>query len=375
MGSKTIAINNSKPLDPIAALDPELVPRAARPAAQILGIQSDTAFTETAKGLAGRHLSSIADLSVQEMAAIMELSHAVKNHPEDFRHALDARQMVMFFEKASLRTRLTFETAINTLGGNAIFVDQTQSPLGERESLSDMAHNLERWMNLVVLRTYSHDTITEMAACSRVPIINALSDLEHPCQAIADFFTLEERFGSAEGVRFAYVGDGNNVCHSLMLAAAQLGAHCTVATPKGFSPKLEIIHKAIEIAETTGGSITLTTDPVKAVTGADAVYTDVCTSMGFEHEATKRAPIFKPYQVNEELMAHAQPHAIFMHCLPAHRNAEVTDAVLDGPQSVVFDQAENRMHAQKAIILMLLGGAKRISNSRSRGGLQAPRKR
>jgi ornithine carbamoyltransferase len=375
MGSKTVSINNSKPLDPIAALDPELAGKPVRLAVQTLGIQSDTAFSEAAKGLAGRHLSSIADLSVQEMAAIMELSHAVKNHPEDFRHALDARQMVMFFEKASLRTRLTFETAINTLGGNAIFVDQTQSPLGERESLADMAHNLERWMNLVVLRTYSHDTITEMAASSRVPIINALSDLEHPCQAIADFFTIEERFGSAEGIRFAYVGDGNNVCHSLILTAAQLGAHCTVATPKGFSPKLEIIHKAIEIAETTGGSITLTTDPVKAVTGADAVYTDVCTSMGFEHEATKRAPIFKPYQVNEELMAHAQPHAIFMHCLPAHRNAEVTDAVLDGPQSVVFDQAENRMHAQKAIILMLLGGAKRISNSRSRGGLQAPRKR
>jgi ornithine carbamoyltransferase len=375
MGSKTISINNSKPLDPIAALDPELAGKPVRLAPQTLGIQSDTAFTEAAKGLAGRHLSSISDLSVQEMAAIMDLAHAVKNHPEDFRHALDARQMVMFFEKASLRTRLTFETAINTLGGNAIFVDQTQSPLGERESLADMAHNLERWMNLVVLRTYSHDTITEMAACSRVPIINALSDLEHPCQAIADFFTIEERFGSAEGIRFAYVGDGNNVCHSLMLAAAQLGAHCTVAAPKGFTPKLEIIHKAIEIAESTGGSITLTTDPIKAVTGADAVYTDVCTSMGFEHEATKRAPIFKPYQVNEELMAHAQPHAIFMHCLPAHRNAEVTDAVLDGPQSVVFDQAENRMHAQKAIILMLLGGAKRISNSRARGGLQAPRKR
>jgi ornithine carbamoyltransferase len=374
MGSKTISITNSKPLDPIAALDPELAGKPVRLAVQTLGIQSDTAFTEAAKGLAGRHLSSISDLSVQEMAAIMDLAHAVKNHPEDFRHALDARQMVMFFEKASLRTRLTFETAINTLGGNAIFVDQTQSPLGERESLADMAHNLERWMNLVVLRTYSHDTITEMAASSRVPIINALSDLEHPCQAIADFFTIEERFGSAEGIRFAYVGDGNNVCHSLILAAAQLGTHCTVATPKGFSPKLEIIHKAIEIAESTGGSITLTTDPIKAVTGADAVYTDVCTSMGFEHEATKRAPIFKPYQVNEELMAHAQPHAIFMHCLPAHRNAEVTDAVLDGPQSVVFDQAENRMHAQKAIILMLLGGAKRISNSRSRG-LQAPRKR
>ncbi len=201
-------------------------------------------------------------------------------------------------------------------------------------------------------------------------MINALSDWEHPCQAIADFFTIEERFGSAQGLRFAYIGDGNNVCHSLVLTAAQLGAHCTVASPKNYAPKLDIIHKAIEICETTGGTITLTQDPIKAATGADAIYTDVCTSMGFEHEATKRAPIFKPYQVNEALMAHAQPHAVFMHCLPAHRNAEVTDAVLDGPQSIVFDQAENRMHVQKALLLMLLGGAKRIPNHRSRG-LQA----
>jgi ornithine carbamoyltransferase len=237
-----------------------------------------------------------------------------------------------------------------------------------------MAKNLERWMDVIVLRTYSHDTIVEMAAVSRVPVINALSDWEHPCQAIADFFTLEERFGTAQGLRFTYIGDGNNVCHSLVLTAAQLGAHCTIAHPKGYGPKLDIIDKALEICELTGGSITLMQDPIKAVTGADAVYTDVCTSMGFEHEATKRAPIFKPYQVNEVLMSHAQPNAVFMHCLPAHRNAEVTDAVLDGPQSVVFDQAENRMHAQKALLLMLLGGAKRIPNHRNRG-LQAPRKR
>jgi ornithine carbamoyltransferase len=363
MGSKTVLFN-AKPGDATA--------EHTRGAGS-LGIQSDVAFNEAAKRLAGRDLCSIADLTVGEMAAIMELSHAIKAQPQEFRHALDAKQMVMFFEKASLRTRLTFEAGINTLGGSAIFVDQTQSPLGERESLADMARNLERWMSIIVLRTYAHETITEMAACSKVPVINALSDLEHPCQAIADFMTLEERFGSAEGIHFAYVGDGNNVCHSLMLAAAQLGAHCYVATPKAFVPKLDIIHKAIEISEQTGGSITLLNDPVKAVTGADAVYTDVCTSMGFEHEATKRAPIFKPYQVNEALMAHAQPHAVFMHCLPAHRNAEVTDAVLDGPQSVVFDQAENRLHAQKAILLTLLGGAKRTPNSRDRG-LQARRR-
>ena len=348
-------------------------PVTEAPRLQALGIQSDTAFNEAAKRLNGRDLCSIADLAVGEMAAIMELAHAVKAHPELFRHALDARQMVMFFEKASLRTRLTFEAGINTLGGNAVFVDQTQSPLGERESLPDMAHNVERWMQVIVLRTYSHETILEMAASSRVPVINALSDLEHPCQAIADFLTIEERFGSAQGVHFAYVGDGNNVCHSLMLTAAQLGAHCHIATPRGFIPKLEIIHKTIEIAEQTGGSLTLHTDPIKAVEGAHAVYTDVCTSMGFEHEAARRAPIFKPYQVNEALMAHAHADAIFMHCLPAHRNAEVTDAVLDGPQSAVFDQAENRLHAQKAILLMLLGGAKRIPGNRPKG-LQSPRR-
>jgi ornithine carbamoyltransferase len=325
-----------------------------------LGIQSDTAFTETAKGLSGRDLVSIADLSVQEMAAIMELAHAVKATPEDFRHALDAKQMVLIFEKASLRTRLTFETAMNTSGGNAMFYDQTKEPLGERESIPDVARNLERWMHVIVLRTYSHETILELAANSRVPVINALSDLEHPCQAIADFMTLEERFGSIEGLKFTYVGDGNNVCHSLMLAGALLGVHVTVATPKNFAPKLEIVHKAIEIAEQTGATLTLTNDPIKAATGADAVYTDVCTSMGQEHEAARRAPIFKPFQVNEQLMALAQESAVFMHCLPAHRGAEVTDAVLDGPQSVVFDQAENRMHAQKAITLMLLGGAKRL---------------
>lgn len=338
-------------------------------------IQSDTTFNETAKGLAGRDLCSIADLSVPEMASLMELAHAVKAQPDDFRNALDAKQMVLIFEKDSLRTRLTFETAMNTLGGNALFIDQTSSPLGERESIPDVARNLERWMNIIVLRTYAHDTITEMAANAKVPVINALSDLEHPCQAIADFMTLEERFGSLEGLKFTYVGDGNNVCHSLMLTAALLGVHCTVATPKGFEPKLSIVHKAIEIAESTGGSLTLTHDAVKASMGADAIYTDVCTSMGQEHEAARRAPIFKPYQVNEALMSNAQDSAVFMHCLPAHRGAEVTDTVLDGPQSVVFDQAENRMHAQKAITLMLLGGAKRIPSNRNRSGLQSRIKR
>lgn len=311
--------------------------------------------------LAGRDLCSVADLTTTELAGILSLAHDVKGNPSSYRWALDAKQMVMFFEKQSLRTRLTFQTAMNTLGGSALFVDQTQSPLGERESLADIARNVERWVQIIVLRTYAHETITEMAQYASVPVINALSDLEHPCQAIADFMTLEERFGNLKGLHFAYVGDGNNVCHSLMLTAALMGAHCTVGTPKNYAPKADVVAQARAIANVTGSNVTLVNDPVTAVSGAHAVYTDICTSMGFEHEATKRAPIFKPYQVNETLMAQAAPSAVFMHCLPAHRNAEVTDAVLDGPQSVVFDQAENRMHAQKALLLMLLGRGKKLS--------------
>ncbi len=321
------------------------------------------------ESLAGRDLCSAADLTPGELAAILQLAHDVKLNPANYRWALDARQMVMFFEKASLRTRLTFETAINTLGGSAVFVDQTQSPLGERESLADIARNVERWVSVIVLRTYAHETITEMAQYASVPVVNALSDLEHPCQAIADFMTLEERFGNLRGFNFTYVGDGNNVCHSLMLIAALLGAHCTVGTPRNYAPKADIVAQARAIANTTGSHITLVNDPIAAVSGADAVYTDVCTSMGFEHEATKRAPIFKPYQVNETLLSYAAPTAVFMHCLPAHRNAEVTDAVLDGPQSVVFGQAENRMHAQKALLLMLLGKGGAHPGARNGGGL------
>jgi len=312
-----------------------------------------------AEALAGRDYCSVADFSTAEIAAVMELAHAVKARPQDYRWALDAKQMVMFFEKASLRTRLTFEAAMNTLGGSAMFVDHTQSPIGERESVADTARNVERWVSAIVLRTYAHETITEMAEIAACPVINALSDLEHPCQAMADFMTVEERFGSAKGLKFTYVGDGNNVCHSLMLMGAQLGAHCTVGSPKNYGPKADIVARARAIANQTGGSIELVNDPIAAVTGADAIYTDVCTSMGFEHEAMKRAPIFKPFQVNEQLMSHAASHAVFMHCLPAHRNAEVTDAVMDGPQSMIFEQAENRMHAQKALLLMLLGAGRK----------------
>jgi ornithine carbamoyltransferase len=321
-----------------------------------ISVHEDSDILGAAARMHGEDLCSISDLSSAEVRAVLKLGHEVKRNPHQYRHALDAKQMVMMFEKASLRTRLSFEAGINTLGGNAIFVDQTNSPLGEREAIADVARNVERWVDVMVLRTYAHDTITEMAANAKVPVINALSDFEHPCQALADFMTLEEHFGTAAGLNFTYVGDGNNVCHSLMLTGAQMGANVTVATPRGYSPDIEIVTKAREIAEANGCEVRLLQDPHAAAEGADAIYTDVCVSMGMEHESTKRAPIFRPFQVNETLMAKAKENAVFMHCLPARRNAEVTDAVLDGPQSIVFDQAENRMHTQKALLLLLLGG-------------------
>ncbi len=322
----------------------------------VVPVQRDPDILAAATRLAGEDMCSIADLSSSEVRAILKLAHDVKRNPREYRHALDAKQMVLMFEKASLRTRLSFEAGINTMGGNAMFVDQTNSPLGERESIADVARNVERWVDIIILRTYAHDTITEMAANARVPVVNALSDFEHPCQALADFMTLQERFGTASGLNFTYVGDGNNVCHSLMLTGAQLGANVTVATPRGYSPDIEIVTIAREMAEANGCELRLTQDPQAAAEGADAVYTDVCVSMGFEHESMKRAPIFRPFQVNEALMQKAQPHAVFMHCLPARRNEEVTDAVIDSPQSIVFDQAENRLHVQKALLLLLLGG-------------------
>jgi len=317
------------------------------------------------KPRAHRDLVSIQDLTPGEVTALFQLTAEVKKRPEEFRDALAGKQVVMFFEKPSLRTRLTFEAGVNSLGGHAIFVDQTQSRLGERESLSDIGHNLERWIDCVVLRTFEHATVTGIAEHASIPVINALSDLEHPCQALADFFTLNETFDDLSKVTLAYVGDGNNMAHSLMLAAATVGAKIRIATPKGYEPLAEVAKAAKKAVAETGGKIMVTNDPIAAVTGADAVYTDVWASMGQEKEAAERAKIFEEFQVNEELMSHAAENAIFMHCLPAHRGSEVTHAVIDSPQSVVFEQAENRLHIQKAILLMLLGGGLRRYRPRS----------
>ena len=307
----------------------------------------------------GRDLVSIRDLSPIEVESLFHLASLIKARPEDFRTALAGKHVVMFFEKPSLRTRLTFEAGIAGLGGSVSFVDQRHERLDARETLSDIAHNLERWVSAIVLRTFAHETVEGMAEHACVPVINALSEVEHPCQALADYFTLQEKFGNLKKICLAYVGDGNNVMHSLLLSAALLGSKIRVATPQGYGPNPEILAEAGEIAKLTGARIELMKDPYRAVRGADAVYTDAWTSMGHEPEAEERARIFPPYQVNPELMATAAPHAVFMHCLPAHRNEEVTDAVLDSVQSIVFDQAENRMHIQKAILMMLVGGKAR----------------
>lgn len=305
-------------------------------------------------------LISTRDLGPVGVDAILHLAAVMKERPEEFRRALIGRQMVMFFEKPSLRTRLTFESGMMSLGGSAMFVDQRHERLDARETLSDVAHNLERWVDVIVLRTFSQQTIDGMAEHARVPVINALSDLEHPCQALADYFTLQERFGDVRDRCLAYVGDGNNVAHSLLLTCACLGSAIRVATPRGYEPNAEIVAVAQEIARETGAVIELLNDPHEAVVGADAIYTDAWASMGQESEADSRARIFPPYQVNSTLMAEAAPHAVFMHCLPAHRGQEVTDAVIDSPQSLVFEQAENRLHVQKAILYLLLGGGDRL---------------
>jgi len=305
-------------------------------------------------------LVSTRDLGPQGVEAVLHLAELMKSRPSVFQRSLAGRQMVMFFEKPSLRTRLTFESGMTSLGGTAMFVDQSHGRLDARETLSDIAHNLERWVDVIVLRTFAHETIDQMARYASVPVINALSDMEHPCQALADYFTLQERFGDLKNICLAYVGDGNNMAHSLLLTCACVGSSIRIATPKGYEANAKIVAEARKIAKLTGAQIELLTDPRAAVAGVDAVYTDAWASMGQEGEAELRAGIFPPYQVNAKLMAEAAPHAVFMHCLPAHRGEEVTDEVMDSEQSVIFEQAENRLHVQKSILYLLLGGGVRL---------------
>jgi len=295
-----------------------------------------------------------AEWGAAHVQELFRLTADVKATPERYKSALAGRFLAMIFEKPSLRTRVTFEVGIASMGGTAVFLDHAEAHLGERESVPDVGRSLSRWVQGIVARVFSQEALETLAAFATVPVINALSDVYHPCQTLCDFFTLEERFGSARGLRLAYVGDGNNVCHSLMIAGARVGAHVRIASPAGYDVDAEILASARRDAAATQGSIELFRAPEEAVTGAQAVYTDVWASMGQESEAEARAAVFAPYQVNARLMSQAAPDAVFLHCLPAHRGSEVTDEVMESPRSIVFDQAENRLHVQKAILLMLL---------------------
>ena len=324
-----------------------------------------TAQTALAAGLPVRSAAfqqsdmiSIADLSPVEIREIFAMTRMIKSRPTMFSAALAGKQFVLMFEKPSLRTRVTFEVGIRKLGGDALFMEHPGG-IEARERIADVAHNLERWVDGIVLRTFKHSTVTDMAQYASVPVVNGLTELEHPCQALADYFTLQEHFGDVSNLKLAFVGDGNNVAHSLMLTAAALGSRFSLATPAGYEPSKAIVKAAQKMAQRTGAIIEITHDVRAAVAGADAVYTDVWASMGQESEAAARDKIFRAYQVNRELMSLAGPKAVFMHCLPAHRGDEVTDDVLDSTASVVFDEAENRMHVQNAILVLLFNGAAR----------------
>ncbi len=291
-----------------------------------------------------------AEWSPPDARDLLERTSDIKARSARYANTLRGKHIALIFEKPSLRTRVTFEVGIQSMGGNVVFLDHTQARLGERESIPDVARNLERWVQGIVARVYQQHVLDEMAASISIPVVNALSDRFHPCQALADFFTLEEKFGSLKGFKLAYVGDGNNVCHSLIYLAARLGVHLRIATPLNYAPAEDVLADGRLWAKQTKARIDLFTDPREAVQNARAVYTDAWTSMGFEAEEKIRYAIFKPYQVNRKLMGHAAKGAVFMHCLPAHRGAEVTDEILDGPTSIVLGQSENRMYVQKAIL-------------------------
>ncbi|MEM7515904.1 MAG: ornithine carbamoyltransferase [Planctomycetota bacterium] len=311
--------------------------------------------------IAPLHLSdlvSLGDLSPAELRRVIDVALEIKKNPLEYSNLLQGKRLSMVFEKESLRTRFTFDIGMQDLGGSATFLDLSNSPrMGARESVRDMAKNLERWTHGIVARTYRHRTVVELADAASVPVVNGLTDLLHPCQALADTMTLLEHWGDVAGRKLAFIGDGNNTCHSLMTAACKLGIHMVVCCPEGYEPDAEIERAAIGAANETGGSYSLVNDPREAAAGANAIYTDVWASMGQEDETEERAAIFSDYAVDAELME-LTDGGLFMHCLPAHRGHEVARSVIDGPNSIVFDIAENRLHAQKAVLALLLAPEK-----------------
>jgi ornithine carbamoyltransferase len=297
---------------------------------------------------------SIRDFSPEDIRQVLTLAADIKAHPGAYTEALKGKTLAMIFEKPSLRTRVSFDVGIHQLGGFSLYLSPAEINLGKRESIPDVARNLERMVQGIMIRTFAHRIVEEMADNAHVPIINGLTDYSHPCQAMADYLTVQEAKGRLEGIKLAFVGDGNNVAHSLMFAGAQLGVTVAVVTPKGYEPAADAVAWAQERGRQTGGACVVTDDPAEGVRDADVIYTDVWASMGQEAEAEARKQIFLPYQVTQALFAKAKPDAIFMHCLPAHRGEEVSADVIDSPHSVVFQEAENRLHAQKAIMLSLM---------------------
>jgi ornithine carbamoyltransferase len=320
---------------------------------------STTRFFE-AGPVAGKKLS-VADLiSIQYLTApdlylVFDAAKAIKQTPSEYARALAGKTLALVFEKPSLRTRVTFDVGMTSMGGNVVFLDHSTAKLGERESIRDVAKNLERWVHGIVARTYKNKSVVELAEHASIPVINGLTDLLHPCQALTDYFTIVEKFGRVKQLKLAYVGDGNNTCHSLIDGAAKLGVELWIATPEGFEPNHRIVSEAAKAAKESGARIEILNDPTQAVKDASVVYTDVWASMGQEAETEDRAGVFADYRVDSNLMLHARKDAVFMHCLPAHRGYEVAPSVIDSPQSIVYDQAENRLHVQKAVLYLLMG--------------------
>jgi ornithine carbamoyltransferase len=303
-----------------------------------------------------KDLVAIGDVTKEDIYKILykavDLKAELKFEPR--LNYLNGKTLALIFEKPSLRTRVTFEVAMRQLGGSAIYLSQADIGLGKRESIADIARNLSRWVNIISARTFAHQSVLDLAKYSSIPVINALSDLEHPCQALADFLTIYDKNGKIEDTTLAWIGDGNNVCQSLMLGAALLGVNMKIATPKGYEPNFEITKKAMSLAQQTNSRISLSNNPVEAVTDSEFIYTDTWTSMGQEIEAEKRKAAFSKFQVNKKLLENAPHIHYIMHCLPAHRGEEITDEVLDAPNSIILDQAENRMHVQRAILALLV---------------------
>jgi ornithine carbamoyltransferase len=301
-----------------------------------------------------RDFLSIADWSSKELLQILDLSKKMKANPKKFAKSLEGKSVALVFEKQSLRTHVTFEIGLKQLGANTVYLTNADISLGKRESNYDVAKNLERWVDAIVIRTFAHKNVEDLGKFAKASIVNALTDFEHPCQAVGDFLTIQEHLGTFKGKKLAWIGDGNNVCHSLMLMAAKVGMNFIAVTPSGFLPDAHVIKMAQDAAARTGAKIELSHHPLEGVSDADVVYTDVWISMGQEANRDLKMRAFFGFQVNTEIMKRAKPTAIFLHCLPAHRGEEVTDQVIDSPQSKVFDEAENRLHTQKAIMYTLL---------------------